>query len=308
MFTSSRLLQLVSLGLCLAPVSHVRGQFNHPPRPGPRQFVADQANVFNARQQADIQRRCDALLSDTATPIVVVTLNSLSDHTPPGTLIEEYARVLFDHWGVGHARLNGKEWNTGVLLLYVKDTGRTRVELGAGWGRTKDQEVKILLIKEMVPRREAGDPAGGLLATVGALDNMVRKNVSLGTSAAPAAGAAQAPSARERAPAARAAQAPSAGESWLLTIILGLGVAFAFVVIVMALRMVVSASQSRKGGGSSAFFPGSTGVTGHHTGGFFGGAGGAGGGGFGGAGGAGGGGFGGGSFGGGTSGGGGASV
>ncbi len=177
---------------------------------------------------------------------------------------------MFDHWGVGHARLNGKEWNTGVLLLYVKDTGRTRVELGAGRGRTKDQEVKILLIKEMVPRREAGDPSGGLLATVGALDNMVRKNVSLGSSPAPAA---------------RAVCPPSAGESWLLTIILGLGVAFAFVVIVMALRMVVSASQSRKGGGSS--------------GGFFGGWGG---------GGAGSGGFGGGSFGGGTSGGGGATV
>lgn len=280
MLTSSRLLLLASLGLCLAPVSPARAQFNHPPRPRSRQFVVDQANVFNAGQQSDIRRRCDDLLSDTATPILVVTLNSLSDHAPPETPIEEYARALFDHWGIGHAQLNGKEWNTGVLLLYIKDTGRTRVELGAGWGRTKDREVKNLLIKEMVPRREAGDPSGGLLATVGALDNMVRRNVTLGASAAPAA---------------RATQAPSAAESLVRTV-MGLCAAFAFVVIVIALRTVRPASRSPKKGGSSGVYPGSAGVTGHHTGGFFGG------------GGFGGGGFGGGSFGGGTSGGGGASV
>jgi uncharacterized protein len=284
MLNSRRLFLLACLGLCLLPASLARAQFNHPPRPGAREFVVDQANVFNASQRADIQRRCDDLLSDTATPILVVTLNSLSDHAPPGTPIEKYAQVLFDHWGIGHAQLNVKEWNTGVLLLYVKETGRTRVELGAGWGRTKDQEVKSLLVKEMVPRREAGDPAGGLLATVGALDNMVRRNVSPGASAAPAA---------------RTAQARSGGESLVINVIVGLGVALAFVVLVIALRIVIPAWKK---GGSWVFHHGSAGQTGGTTGGFHGGAGGAGGGSFGG------GGFGGGSFGGGTSGGGGASV
>jgi uncharacterized protein len=275
MLTPSRVFLFACLGLCLVPASLVRAQFDHPPRPGPRQFVVDQANVFNASQQADIQRRCDDLLSGTATPILVVTLKNLSDHAPPGTPIEGYARALFNHWGIGLAQLNGKAWNTGVLVLYVKDTGRTRVELGAGWGRTKDQEVKNLLITEMVPRREAGDPSAGLLATVRA---MVRKNVSLGAGAEPAA---------------RAAQAPRAWES-LMLLLMGLTcVALPFVLTGIALARIMRASRLHRG---------SAGVTGNYTGGFHGGAGGAGGGSFGG------GGFGGGSFGGGFSGGGGASV
>lgn len=279
LLTPSRVFLFGCLGLCLVPASLARAQFDHPPRPGPRQFVVDQANVFNAGQRADIQRRCDDLLSDTATPILVVTLKSLNDHAPPGTSIEGYARALFDHWGIGHARLNGEKWNTGVLLLYVKDTGRTRVELGAGWGRTKDREVKNLLITEMVPRREAGDPSGGLLATVRALDEMVRKNVSLGESAAPAA---------------HAARAPSAWGS-LMLFLMGLAcVALPFVLTAIAI--------ARRSMRASGFHRASAGVTGNYTGGFHGGAGGAGGGSFGG------GGFGGGSFGGGYSGGGGASV
>lgn len=140
-----------------------------PERPGQREFLRDEVELFTPEQAAQLRQRCDRLLTDTAVPIVVVTLPSVEQYAGKEVTIEQYARQLFDHWGVG-----SKEQNRGVLVLYVKDTGKVRVELGGGWGHGRDAAVKQILVERLVPKRDAGDAAGGLLAAVEGLEHMVR--------------------------------------------------------------------------------------------------------------------------------------
>ncbi len=136
--TSSTVFSLAGLCWALAGAPAAHGPFTFPERPGPRDFLLDQAEVLDPGQAGRIRRTCDRLLTDTATPIIVVTLRSLADHAPPGATPEDYARALFNRWQIGHARVDGRPWDTGILVLWVQDTGRIRVELGRGWGHAKD--------------------------------------------------------------------------------------------------------------------------------------------------------------------------
>src|SRR5262249_45629914 len=132
---------LVSLSLVLWAGGPAHAELKFPERPGQRQFVADHASVLGGDQEAEIRQTCDALLTDTATPIVVVPLTRLTDYGAAETGLEDYARKLFDQWGVGHAQKDGRPWDTGILVLWVNEPGRTRVELGAGWGHSRDDRV-----------------------------------------------------------------------------------------------------------------------------------------------------------------------
>lgn len=173
--TSLTVFSLAGLCWALAGAPAAPGPFTFPERPGPRDFLLDQAEVLDPGQAGRLRRTCDRLLTDTATPIIVVTLRSLADHAPQGATPEDYARALFNHWQIGHARVNGQPWDTGILVLWVQDMGRIRVELGRGWGHAKDEETARILAERMRPRREAGDVAGGLVATVEALATMARQ-------------------------------------------------------------------------------------------------------------------------------------
>jgi uncharacterized protein len=153
-----------------------------PERPEQREFIRDEVEVFNPIQAGRVRFHCDKLLTDTGVPIVVVTLPSLEQYADKDMTLEEYARQLFNHWGIGHQELNGKPGNRGILVLYIKDTGKVRVQLGAGWGHGDDAVVRQILVEGLVPRREAGDVAGGLLTTVEGLEGMVRKTQPAGTS------------------------------------------------------------------------------------------------------------------------------
>jgi len=67
--------------------------------------------------------------------IIVVTINSMAQHGGEGMRIETFATLLFDQWQIGHAKLGGQDWNTGILLLVSRDDRKARIELGAGWGQ-----------------------------------------------------------------------------------------------------------------------------------------------------------------------------
>ena len=98
-------------------------------RPGEREFVRDQAQMLDAATVAQIKTIADKLLTDKATPILVVTIESMASCGAPGLRIETFATLLFDQWGIGVADLNGEPWNTGILLLISKGDRRARIEL-----------------------------------------------------------------------------------------------------------------------------------------------------------------------------------
>lgn len=143
--------------------------------PGDREFVRDLAGMLDTNSKEHIRQICDRLLTDKATPIIVITIESMADHGGAGMRIETFATLLFDQWGIGHATLGKREWNTGILLLVSRDDRKARIELGGGWGRREDQLCRQIMDEHIIPNFKQGQFAQGIVAGVEALDKMGRK-------------------------------------------------------------------------------------------------------------------------------------
>ncbi|WP_298859457.1 TPM domain-containing protein [uncultured Gimesia sp.] len=88
--------------------------------PGDREFVRDLAGMLDENTNKQIKEFCDKLLTDKATPIIVVTIDSMAKHGGADMRIETFATILFNQWQIGHAKLGDQDWNTGILLLVSK--------------------------------------------------------------------------------------------------------------------------------------------------------------------------------------------
>jgi len=144
-------------------------------RPGDREFVRDLAGLLDADAQDHIRKLCDNLLTDKATPILVVTIESMAQHGGGGMRIETFATLLFDQWQIGHATLGQQDWNTGILLLVSKDDRKARIELGGGWGRREDLLCRQIMDEHILFHFQQGRFSEGIVAGVEALDKMGRK-------------------------------------------------------------------------------------------------------------------------------------
>ncbi|QDU42922.1 hypothetical protein Mal52_13920 [Symmachiella dynata] len=142
--------------------------------PGQREFILDKAGLINEADATQIRELADKLLTDKAAPLVVVTINSMADHGGRGMRIETFARLLFDQWQIGPAKLGENQWNKGILLLVSKDDRKARIELGAGWGREKDDLCLQIMDEQIIPRFKQGNFSAGILAGVQSLEKMAR--------------------------------------------------------------------------------------------------------------------------------------
>jgi uncharacterized protein len=143
-------------------------------RPGQREFVADYANLLGDEDEQAIRRIATELLDEHATPIVVVTIESMAAHGGLGMSIESFAQTLFDQWGVGHPVVNDQHWDTGILFVISKGDRKARIELGSGWAHEKDAEAQLIMENRIIPAFRAGDYPRGTLAGVDALSAMAR--------------------------------------------------------------------------------------------------------------------------------------
>ncbi len=161
----------VLLLLGAAPAGAVRLDLEPP---GDREFIRDLAELITPEHEKQIKQACDKLLTEKATPIIVVTIPSMAAHGGADLRIETFARLLFDQWGVGHAKLGGQDWNTGILLLVAKGDRKARIELGAGWKREKDALCSKIMDELIIPAFKQGKFSEGIVAGVAALDKMAR--------------------------------------------------------------------------------------------------------------------------------------
>ena len=143
-------------------------------RPGEREFVRDLADMITPEDAEKIQQTCDKLLKEKATPIIVVTIESMAKHGGARLRIESFAMLLFNQWEIGHAKINDQTWNTGILLLISKLDRKARIELGAGWGREKDGLCRQIMDRLIIPDFKNDEFSKGIVAGVGALDKMAR--------------------------------------------------------------------------------------------------------------------------------------
>lgn len=161
--------------LCAASLPSAQAQEFDLQPPGDREFVSDHAGLLDEASLTRIRAVCDKLLTDKATPIIVVTIESMAQHGGRDMPIETFAALLFNEWQIGHARLEGQDWNTGILLLVSKGDRRARIELGAGWGRTENATCQKIMDDYIIPKFKQGDYPAGIVAGVEALDKMARQ-------------------------------------------------------------------------------------------------------------------------------------
>ena len=144
-------------------------------RPGDREFVRDLAGMISPENQTQIRAVCDKLLTEKATPIIVVTIESMAKYGGEDLRIETFATLLFDQFQIGHAKINDQSWNTGILLLVSQGDRKARIELGRGWGRREDQLCQQIMDEQIIPRFKSGEFSLGIVAGVESLDKMARK-------------------------------------------------------------------------------------------------------------------------------------
>ncbi len=143
-------------------------------RPGPREFILDNAELLSPEEKEKLKQICDKLLTDKATPINIVTIDSMAEYGGAGMRIETFAMLLFNQWQHGIAEIDGKAWNTGILLLVSRNDRRARIELGAYWRRDQDALAQQIMNEQIVPRFKEGEYAAGIIAGVESLDKMAR--------------------------------------------------------------------------------------------------------------------------------------
>ncbi|MHC4716325.1 MAG: TPM domain-containing protein, partial [Planctomycetota bacterium] len=78
--------------------------------------------------------------------------------------VKAFARGLFDAYGIGR-----KETNDGVLLLVSVRDRKVRIELGAGYGRGRDEDGLRIVQEDIVPHFKQGDYRAGVVAGVEAI-------------------------------------------------------------------------------------------------------------------------------------------
>jgi len=143
--------------------------------PGDREFVRDLAGMLDPSSIEHIRQVSDRLLSERATPIIVITIESMAKYGGEGMRIETFATLLFNQWEIGQATLAGQQWNTGILLLVSRDDRKARIELGGGWGRREDEQCRQIMNNHIIPQFKEGLYSRGIVAGVDALDKMARK-------------------------------------------------------------------------------------------------------------------------------------
>ncbi len=144
----------------------------YPAKPGPRDFILDEAKVLKPDDATEIRILCEEALTKKKAPIVVVTIPSLAAYGAQGWPIERYALNLMSEWGVGWS-----EWNYGMLVLVSMGDRKARIELGGSWERRKDDEAKRIMSERVIPYFKKGDPSKGILEGVRGLHDLALDKV-----------------------------------------------------------------------------------------------------------------------------------
>jgi uncharacterized protein len=155
---------LVAL-LCLGCWAEARTG-GYAPFPSPDAgYVTDLAGLLSEEQEQQLERWLLQTERDTGVEIIVVTIQSVRDYPgTPNRSIEEFARALFDAYGIGNM-----PGNDGVLLLVAAQDRKARIELGAGYGHSRDKDADRIMVQKIVPRFRHGQYAEGIIRGAKAL-------------------------------------------------------------------------------------------------------------------------------------------
>ncbi|MEC8039124.1 MAG: TPM domain-containing protein [Pseudomonadota bacterium] len=126
-------------------------------------YVNDFAELLDLGHESILRRNLTRLREDHGIELTVVTIGSMSDYGYEGN-IEDFATGLFNSWGVGDATRND-----GAMLLVAVQDRVLRIEVGVGYGDSKDVSTKRIIDRIIVPEFSLDNYATGIMEGVDAL-------------------------------------------------------------------------------------------------------------------------------------------
>lgn len=141
----------------------------YPKKPTKENYFVDEANLINEADRKAINQASAALLQQEKIPLFVVTIPSVSTYNASSLGVDNYARELFNAWGIG-----SKARNYGILLLVSAGDRKARIEFGAGFEHKYDNQAVDIMQSLIIPAFKRGDYSTGISDGVKGLDAMAR--------------------------------------------------------------------------------------------------------------------------------------
>ncbi|WP_039018359.1 TPM domain-containing protein [Halocynthiibacter namhaensis] len=149
------------LVLCALLTTPAFGQTSYP---DPENiYVNDYASLMTARDERYVRTALEELRAETGIEFTVLTIQNMSDYGHVGA-IEPFATDLFNAWGVGNA-----DANDGVLLLVSRGDRKMRIEVGSGYGRSKNDPMKRIIDNIIIPEFKQSAYSAGIRKGVNAV-------------------------------------------------------------------------------------------------------------------------------------------
>lgn len=143
---------LAALVVALLPHQGIAQSFPEYTEP----FVNDFAYLLSEEDEEILRGKLQELRRETDVQFTVVIIDSMSDYGHDGP-IEPFATGLFNDWGIGHPTRND-----GVMLLVARLDRQLRIEVGAGYGDTKNNAMAAIIDDKIIPNFRDGDYFRGI--------------------------------------------------------------------------------------------------------------------------------------------------
>jgi uncharacterized protein len=130
--------------------------------------VSDYADLLPPEAEARISAALAQGRADTGVHVVLVTMDKIADHGGAGTRIEDYAKRLFNQWGVGDTARDD-----GILVLIARGDREMRIALGSGYDSIWDNAAQRVIDRFFLPAFRRDDYIGGIEAGVPATFDLI---------------------------------------------------------------------------------------------------------------------------------------
>lgn len=128
---------------------------NYPYRKSP--YVNDYANVLTPQTISTLQTMLAEMRSRDDVEMSVITINSINDYPAGDKTIEDFAKNLFNRWGLGNA-LTDK----GVLMVVAVKDRKVRIQLGDGYNGSYSDQAAGVITNYILPAFRVNDYNTGI--------------------------------------------------------------------------------------------------------------------------------------------------
>lgn len=120
-------------------------------------YVNDFAGLLSDTAKQASRKKLREFKRETGIEFTVVTIRSFSDYGYSGE-IEPFATGLFNTWGVGNA-----DRNDGVMMLISKEDRKMRLEVGSGYGTSKNSAMQRVIDDVILPEFRSNRFSAGIV-------------------------------------------------------------------------------------------------------------------------------------------------